>query len=57
MNAELPLLYTNEVFPEFLRTLDKAPFTEQELADFNEQALATVNKNQAYVFSNASRYT
>ena len=48
MNAALPLLFTNEVSPEFLRTLDKAPFTEQQLADFNEQALATVNENQAY---------
>ena len=48
MNAALPPLYTNEVSPEFLRTLDKAPFTEQELAGFNEQALAIVLKNQAY---------
>lgn len=31
MNAALPLLYTNEVSPEFLRSLDKAPFTEQQL--------------------------
>jgi len=35
--------------PEFLRTLDKAPFTEQELAGFNEQVLAIVNEKQAYV--------
>ena len=38
MNAALPLLYTNEVSSEFLRTLDKAPFTEQLLAAFNEHA-------------------
>lgn len=48
MNAALPLLYTNEVSSEFLRTLDKAPFTEQQLAGFNEQALAIVNEKQAY---------
>ena len=34
--------------PEFLRTLDKSPFTEQQLAGFNEQALAIVNESQAY---------
>ena len=48
MNAALPLLHTNEVSPEFLRTLDKSPFTEQQLAGFNEQALAIVNESQAY---------
>lgn len=47
MNAALPLMYTNEVSPEFLRTLDKAPFTEQQLAGFNEEVLAIVNKNHA----------
>jgi hypothetical protein len=34
--------------PEFLRTLDNSPFTEQQLAGFNEQALAIVNQQQAY---------
>lgn len=48
MNAALPLLYTNEVSPEFLRTLDKSPFTEQQLAGFDEHALAVVNQQQAY---------
>lgn len=48
MNTKLLLLYTNEVSPEVLRTLDKSPFTEQQLAGFNEQALAIVNENQAY---------
>lgn len=38
MNAALPLLYTCDVSPEFFRTLDNAPFTEQELADFNEHS-------------------
>lgn len=49
MNTSLPLLYTNEVSPEFLRTLDNSPFTEQQLASFNEQALAIVNRQQADV--------
>lgn len=48
MNASLPPLYTNEVSPEFLRTLDNSPFTEQQLAGFSEQALAVVNQQQAY---------
>ncbi len=48
MKAALPLLYTNEVSPEFLRTLDKSPFTEQQLAGFNEQTLAVVHENRAY---------
>lgn len=48
MNAALPLLYTNEASPEFLRTLGNSPFTEQQLADFDEHALAIVNENQAY---------
>lgn len=48
MNASLPLLYTNEAPPEFLNQLDKSPFTEQQLANFNEHALAIVNQQQAY---------
>lgn len=40
MNGSLPLLYTNEVSPALLRNLDKSPFTEQQLASFDEQALA-----------------
>ena len=48
MNAASSLLYTNEVSPEFLRTLDKSHFTEQQLAGFSEQALAVVNDRQAY---------
>ncbi|MDB6141771.1 MAG: hypothetical protein JWP80_815 [Pseudomonas sp.] len=41
--------YTNEVSPEYLRTLDNSPFTEQQLAGFCEEALAIVNKQRAYV--------
>lgn len=48
MSASLPPLYTNEVSPELLRALDKPSFSEQQLAGFNEQALAVVNQQQAY---------
>ena len=48
MNAASSLLYTNQVSPEFLRTLDKSHFTEQQLAGFSEQALAVVNDRQTY---------
>lgn len=48
MNSPLPLLYSNEVSPELLRNLDKSPFTEQQLAGFDEQALAIVNQQRAY---------
>ncbi|MBK5344732.1 hypothetical protein JFU48_25635 [Pseudomonas sp. TH49] len=51
MNAPSPPLYTNEVSAEFLRLLDNSPFTEQQLAGSNEQALATVNQQQAYTKS------
>jgi hypothetical protein len=48
MNAPLHPLYTNEVSPEFLRSLNDSPFTEQQLAEFNEQALAIIHQRQAY---------
>jgi hypothetical protein len=48
MNASLPQLYTNELSPKVLHTLDKSPFTEQQLAGFDEQALAIINQQQAY---------
>lgn len=49
MNAPLHPLYTNEVSPEFLRSLNDSPFTEQQLATFNEQTLAIIRQRQAYV--------
>ncbi|NWC95033.1 MULTISPECIES: hypothetical protein [unclassified Pseudomonas] len=49
MEDAAPRFYTNDVSPEFLRTLDKSPFTEQQLADFHDDALAVVNQRQAYV--------
>ncbi|MEF9672940.1 hypothetical protein QNM99_14805 [Pseudomonas sp. PCH446] len=44
----IALMYTNEVSPEFLRTLDKSPFTEQQLAEFSEEAIALIHQQQAY---------
>jgi hypothetical protein len=49
MNAPLHLSYTNEVSPEFLRSLNDSPFTAQQLAQFNEQALTIIRQRQAYV--------
>lgn len=49
MEHATPRLYTNEVSPEFLQSLDKSHFTEQQLADFHEDALAIVNQRQAYI--------
>lgn len=48
MNAPLHPSYTNEVSPEFLRSLNDSPFTEQQLAQFNEQAQAIIHQQQAY---------
>ncbi|MGP0015886.1 hypothetical protein [Pseudomonas sp.] len=48
MNTVAPLMYTNEVSPEFLRTLDKSPFTEQQLAEFNEETMSLIHQQQAY---------
>jgi hypothetical protein len=49
MNAPLHPSFTNEVSPEFLRSLNDSPFTEQQLAQFNEQALTIIRQRQAYV--------
>lgn len=49
MNASMTPLYTNEVSPEFLRTLDNLLFTEQQLAHFNEQVLAMLSQQQSDV--------
>lgn len=44
MNAPLHPLYTNEVSPEFLRSLNDSPFTEQQVAQFGEQAQAIIRQ-------------
>ncbi|MCI8208559.1 hypothetical protein AUC61_03330 [Pseudomonas sp. S25] len=40
--------YTNEFTPELLRSLDVSPFSEQQLAEFSEEALNCVREQQAY---------
>jgi hypothetical protein len=49
MNAPLHPAYTNEVSSEFLRRLDTPHFTEQQIAQFSEQARAVVREKQAFI--------
>lgn len=49
MNAPLHTSYTNELSPEVLSRLDISPFTEEELAQFSEEARAVVLLQRAYV--------
>ncbi|WP_166363812.1 PAAR domain-containing protein [Pseudomonas akapageensis] len=49
MNAPLPQRFTNEISPEFLRTLDKSPFTDQQIVEFREEAIAAIRQNQVYL--------
>lgn len=49
MNAQSPMLYTNEVSSEYLSSLNDHCFTEQQLAKFNEQALEVINQRQVYL--------
>ena len=48
MNAPLHPLYTNEVSPEFLRRLDDSPFTEEQLAGFDDEVMAIIRQQRAY---------
>lgn len=49
MNASLhPFFYTNEVSPELLRSLDNVPFSEEQIAQFREEAWAIIHEQQAY---------
>lgn len=49
MNAPLHPLYTNDVSPEYLRSLDIPHFTEQQIAQFDEQGRTAVCEQQAYI--------
>lgn len=40
--------FTNEVSPEFLQTLNASTFTDQQLAEFGEEATLCVQQQQAY---------
>jgi hypothetical protein len=48
MNAPLQPTYTNEVSPEFLCRLDDSPFTEEQLAGFNNEVMAIIHQQQVY---------
>jgi hypothetical protein len=48
MTAPLHPVYTNEVTPEYLRTVGRSPFTEQQLAGFSEESMELVRQRQAY---------
>ncbi|HEF4761580.1 TPA: hypothetical protein SAN82_004037 [Pseudomonas putida] len=48
MNAPTHPLYTNEVSPEFLRRLDNSPFTEEQLAKFDDETMAIIDQQRAY---------
>lgn len=48
MTTSSSVRYTNEITPEFLRTLDKSPFTQQQLDTFDKQSLEAVSQRQAF---------
>ena len=48
MTAPLHPVYTNEVTPEYLRTVGRSPFTEQQLAGFSEEYMVHIRQQQAY---------
>ncbi|MVW89259.1 hypothetical protein EI969_25550 [Pseudomonas sp. PB101] len=49
MNGPLSPMYTNEVSPEFLRSLDGPDFTEQQIAQFAEQSQAIVRQQESLI--------
>lgn len=48
MKLAFTTLYTNQVTPEHLNTDEKSPFTEEQLATFNEEALAIIKQQEDY---------
>ncbi|WP_228761537.1 hypothetical protein [Pseudomonas sp. MPC6] len=51
MNTPLHPLYTNDVSPEFLDSLNDSPFTEEQVAKFDEKAQALIRQQQDYVIA------
>jgi hypothetical protein len=49
MNSPLSALYTNEATSEFLRRLNDPHFTEDQLAEFSDEAVAMIHEQQAYI--------
>lgn len=48
MNAPFQPSYTNEVLPEFLSRLNNSPFTEEQLAGFDDEVMAIIHQQLAY---------
>ena len=48
MTTSLPPMYTNKVTGDFLQSLDKPTFTPEQIAEFHEDAVAVIRKNEAY---------
>jgi hypothetical protein len=42
-------MYTNEVSPEYLRSLNTPDFTEQQIAQFAEQSQAVVRQQESFI--------
>jgi len=55
MNAPVHPLYTNEVSPEFLCRLDDSPFTEEQLAGFDDEVMAIIRQQQVYAETHPPR--
>jgi hypothetical protein len=55
MNGLLQPLLTNEVSPEFLRRLDDSPFTEEQLAGFDDKVSAIIQRQRAYAKAHPPR--
>lgn len=48
MTTSLVPMYTNEVTGDFLQSLDKPTFTSEQMAEFHEDAVAVIRRNEAY---------
>jgi hypothetical protein len=48
MTTSLAPMYTNEVTGDFLQSLDTPTFTSEQIAEFHEDAVAIIRKNEAY---------
>ena len=48
MNAPFQPSYTNDVSPEFLSRLNNSPFTEEQLAGFDDEVMAIIHQQLAY---------
>ena len=48
-NTPSPFLFTNEASPEYLRTLDRSHYTEEQIAGFHPDAIDAIRRSQAFV--------